>query len=250
MASTKPGGASVDDSDVRVAAKPSASITVRSTIGFNTGAPWRWDQMWRNSEDSRKLNTSYVERLNLTIRQGSAFLFRRTICHARQKQRLADHLELLRCYYNFVRPHRALEFGREVRTPAMQAGLVKRRLSFRDIFSESPLFWLFAEIHFVFNYRPRDCVQRCLVAENSALVLSLLRTNENPSGARKGFSGTPESSRPRIRSRGGNPRGRRNLSSLRTPSSVKPILAPRLENCRFRFMQPNSDALSVLGCAK
>ncbi len=69
----------------------------------------------------QKLNTSYVERLNLTIRQGSEYLVRRTICYARQKQRLEDHLQLLRCYYNFVRPHRALKFGREVRTPAMQA---------------------------------------------------------------------------------------------------------------------------------
>ena len=42
---------------------------------------------------------------------------------------------MLRCYYNFVRPHGALKFGREIRTPAMQAGLATRRLTFRDIFS-------------------------------------------------------------------------------------------------------------------
>jgi IS1 family transposase len=72
----------------------------------------------RASEDSVKLNTSFVERLNLTIRQGSAYLSRRTICQARWKERLEDHLELLRCHYNFVRPHRALRFVREVRTPA------------------------------------------------------------------------------------------------------------------------------------
>jgi hypothetical protein len=41
---------------------------------------------------------------------------------------------LLRCYYNFIRPHRALKFGPEIRTPAMQAGLASKRLSFRDIF--------------------------------------------------------------------------------------------------------------------
>ena len=41
----------------------------------------------------------FVERLNLTIRQGSAYLFRWTICHARWKERLEDHLELLHCYY-------------------------------------------------------------------------------------------------------------------------------------------------------
>ncbi len=47
---------------------------------------------------------------------------------------LDAHLELLRCYYNFVRPHGALKFGRETRTPAMQAGLATRRLTLRDIF--------------------------------------------------------------------------------------------------------------------
>jgi len=68
------------------------------------GDRWRLEQALQDSEDSVKLNTSFVERLNLTIRQGSAYLGRRTICQARQKQRLNDHLELLRCHYNFVSP--------------------------------------------------------------------------------------------------------------------------------------------------
>lgn len=67
-------------------------------------------RLWE-SEDSSTLKTSFIERLNLTIRQGSAYLCRRTICHARWKERPKVHLELLRCYYNFVRPHRALKFG-------------------------------------------------------------------------------------------------------------------------------------------
>ena len=87
-----------------------------------------------------KLNTSFVERLNLTIRQGSAYLGRRTICQARQNERLNDHLELLRCHYNFVRPHRALKFGRKVRTPARQAGLTSRALTLREIFSSRLFF--------------------------------------------------------------------------------------------------------------
>src|SRR4030095_369821 len=90
------------------------------------GDAWRFEETLRDSEDSSKLNTSFVERLNLTIRLGSAYLFRRTICHARWKKRLEDHLELLRCYYNFVRPHRGLKFGGPGRTPAMQAGPVRR----------------------------------------------------------------------------------------------------------------------------
>ena len=99
------------------------------------GNGWRLEQALHDSEDSVKLNTSFVERLNLTIRQGSAYLGRRTIYQARWKERLEAHLELLRCYYNFVRTHRALKFGREVRTPAMQAELSRRRLTLREIFS-------------------------------------------------------------------------------------------------------------------
>ena len=87
------------------------------------------------SEDSATLNTSFIERLNLTIRQGSAYLRRRSPCHARGADQLRSHVELMRCHYNFVRPHRALRFGRETRTPAMQAGLVTTRLPWRDIFA-------------------------------------------------------------------------------------------------------------------
>ena len=87
------------------------------------------------SEDSATLNTSFVERLNLTIRQGSAYLRRRSPCHARGADQLRAHVELLRCYYNFIRPHRALRFWRETRTPAMQAGLVSQRLAWSEIFT-------------------------------------------------------------------------------------------------------------------
>ena len=60
---------------------------------------------------------------------------------------LDEHLELLRCYYNFVRPHGALKFGREIRTPAMQAGLTTRRLTFRDIFLATTIpLWLRIEV--------------------------------------------------------------------------------------------------------
>jgi hypothetical protein len=103
------------------------------------GAALRFEEALTNSEDSSTLNTSFIERLNLTIRQGSAYLRRRSPCHARSKERLEGHLELMRCYYNFVRPHRALKFGRETRTPAMQAGLTTRRLTFREIFSATTI---------------------------------------------------------------------------------------------------------------
>jgi IS1 family transposase len=118
----------------------------RKVIRRIFGAAWRLEETLRHSEDLSKLNTSFIERLNLTVRQGSSYLGRRTICYARWTARLEDHLELLRCYYNFIRKHRALKFGRGVRTPAMQAGLVSKRLSFREVFAAEPKRILFVVV--------------------------------------------------------------------------------------------------------
>ena len=106
------------------------------------GTRQKMEQFLFESEDSTTINTSFIERLNLTIRQGCAYLGRRTACHSRHKDLLNDNLALQMCYYNFVRPHSALKFGGEIWTPAMQAGLVKKQLSFREIFTAMEiLFW-------------------------------------------------------------------------------------------------------------
>ena len=99
-----------------------------------------------HSEDSSTLNTSFIERHNLTIRQGCSYLGRRTPCHARRTEFLEGQVALLMAYYNFLRPHTALKFGTTVRTPAMQAGLAKKRLSFREVFTSRAVFLLFVLI--------------------------------------------------------------------------------------------------------
>ena len=105
------------------------------------GNEWRLRDALDDSEDSHKLNTAFIERLNLTVRQGSAYLGRRTACHSRSEDHLRGQLELQRCHYNFMRPHMSLRFGSELRTPAMQAGIARRRLTFRDVFLSSYLNW-------------------------------------------------------------------------------------------------------------
>lgn len=109
------------------------------------GTKQKMEQLLFESEDSSTINTSFIERLNLTIRQSCAYLGRRTACHSRRKDLLVDNLALQMCYYNFIRPHSALKFGDETRTPAMQAGLVKKQLSFREIFTaiEIIFWWVF-----------------------------------------------------------------------------------------------------------
>ncbi len=110
-------------------------VTVRRKLVI--GSTWKLEDALLESEDSTKLNTSFIERLNLTIRRGCSYLARKTTGHARVRRTLVDQLELFRCYYNFIRPHSSLRFGREVRTPAMQAGLAPRRYTFRDTFGRS-----------------------------------------------------------------------------------------------------------------
>jgi hypothetical protein len=48
--------------------------------------------------------------------------------------------------YNFVRPHRALKFGQDMRTPAVQAGLTEKRLTLREIFCSGIVLLALCEI--------------------------------------------------------------------------------------------------------
>jgi len=83
------------------------------------GSEWRLEDTLEESEDFIQLNTSFIERFNPTIPQGSAYLNRRSPCNAREEGTLEDHLARLRCHDNFCPPHSASKFGMVTRTPAM-----------------------------------------------------------------------------------------------------------------------------------
>src|SRR5574341_2618173 len=80
-----------------------------------------------------QINTSYVERDNLTSRQSNGRLVRKTLSHSKKVRFLECQIALEDAIYNFVRPHSALRvklsrpraYGRKwkPRTPAMVAGL-------------------------------------------------------------------------------------------------------------------------------
>jgi transposase InsO family protein len=97
---------------------------------------------------SGRLNTAFIERLNLTVRQSVAALVRRTWSTLQAAPPLLIHLEWWRAYYHFVRPHESLrqELAQPIdrggkhqrqryrqRTPAMAAGLTSRRWSVREL---------------------------------------------------------------------------------------------------------------------
>jgi IS1 family transposase len=108
---------------------------LRTTPKLVLGTEWKLDALRARCEDSKRLNTSYIERLNLFLRRRCSYLHRRTSGRVRNPQRLASVVELIRCHYNFIRPHKSLRFGAVTRTPAIQAGIFDRAQSWRKVFA-------------------------------------------------------------------------------------------------------------------
>ena len=75
----------------------------------------------------------WLEKAAKSCRQSTSYLsgVSRSAC----PEPVEGQLDMLRCHYNFLRPHRALKCGPEFHTPAMQAGLSKPRFTFRDVFT-------------------------------------------------------------------------------------------------------------------
>jgi len=107
----------------------------RATASIVLGSKERLQEHFARSEDSRKPNTAYVERLNLFLRRSCSYLHRRTSGKVRNPERLASVVELIRCSYNFIKPHARLCLGKDARTPAMEAGASGRVLSWREVFA-------------------------------------------------------------------------------------------------------------------
>lgn len=99
---------------------------------------------------SGKINTAFIERLNLTLRQGVSFLTRRTWGTAQYTPELNVSLDWWRGYYHFVRYHESLRVklaqpmvrkGKQTprkyrrRTPATAAGFTTHRWSVFELLS-------------------------------------------------------------------------------------------------------------------
>ena len=91
---------------------------------------------------SGRLNTAFIERVNLTVRHGVAALARRTWATAKPAPSLLAHLEWWRPYSHLVRPHESLRVALmqqrerggkraaqryQQRTEALAAGRTHRR---------------------------------------------------------------------------------------------------------------------------
>lgn len=107
------------------------------------GMPSEYFSRLKSARLSGRINTSYVERANLTIRQGVAKLTRRTWSKARFSMELGEHIFWWLAYYHFARNYEGLrvklsqtdqaqrQAAQPIRyrkmTPSMTVGLTRHR---------------------------------------------------------------------------------------------------------------------------
>jgi hypothetical protein len=95
-----------------------------------------------------QINTAFIERANLSIRQHMAAVGRRVMTLCKGEAGLRQQLSLYHTYYNFCLPHTSLRLSLlrplptygtgsakrwQPRTPAMAAGLTERVWTLREV---------------------------------------------------------------------------------------------------------------------
>ena len=86
----------------------------------------------------KKINTSYIERSNGTLRQTDAHLRRKSLTFAKEMPYFEARIAVIILIYNCVRPHNTLSKNpdktRTPRTPALVAGLIEKNLTIETAF--------------------------------------------------------------------------------------------------------------------
>ncbi len=102
----------------------------------------RINQRLEASPVSNRINTSFVERNNGTLRQDCRRLTRKTYCFSKRTDMLTGHLNIISATYHFCRCHQGLKVllplpvGRKKwhhRTPSMAAGIVDHKLTVMEL---------------------------------------------------------------------------------------------------------------------
>ncbi len=94
---------------------------------------------------SNYVNTSLIERNNLTLRQQNGQFQRKTLQFSKEKEYLYSQLHLFLGYYHFIRPHKGLRVKNDKwkrkwieRTSMMAAGITEHIWTFREFFFLKP----------------------------------------------------------------------------------------------------------------
>jgi hypothetical protein len=117
-------------------------VEITSRVVFGTKKAVR--AKLKQSPVSNAINTSFVERNNLTMRHHNRRLVRKTIAFSKKQERLEQQLHLSLAYYHFVKPHLGLRVKvksktkkYEKRTPMMAAGITDHIWTMAELFSRA-----------------------------------------------------------------------------------------------------------------
>jgi hypothetical protein len=112
-------------------------VKVESRIVY--GESSRIDQKIAKSP-GKKINTSYVERSNGTLRQTNGHLRRKSLTFAKEMPHFKARLAVIILIYNCVRPHNTLSKNsdntRTPRTPALVANLIDKNWTVETAFKK------------------------------------------------------------------------------------------------------------------
>jgi hypothetical protein len=92
------------------------------------------------ADSGGKINTAYIERFNLTIRNSLARFIRKSMNCSKNRQMHSKAIDFFQAWYNFVKPHQSLRLeinlGRKrwmQRTPAMAEGITDHMWSLKEL---------------------------------------------------------------------------------------------------------------------
>lgn len=121
------------------------AVTRRVIFGQPTHVAARAATLRRANGRQGQINTAYIERDNLTLRQELSRLARKTLGFSKKRRELQQSLDFADAYANFVRPHRALRLPAPEspggsrrwvpRSPAMAAGITDHIWTLKELMS-------------------------------------------------------------------------------------------------------------------
>jgi hypothetical protein len=92
------------------------------------------------ADSGGKINTSYAERLNLTVRNSLARFIRRGMSYSKNRHMHSKAIDLLCAWYNFIKPHKSLRIETNQRnkrwiqrTPAIAEGITDHIWTFKEL---------------------------------------------------------------------------------------------------------------------
>lgn len=113
-------------------------VSVETQVVF--GTEQEVNEILQNSPVSSHINTAYVERQNLTFRQGDSRCQRKTQKFSKLPEMFVLQLWIFRAYYHFIRSHwglrRKCQVGKQrwkLRTPLMAADITDHQWSWREM---------------------------------------------------------------------------------------------------------------------